>query len=356
MKSALALARRGLGNVAPNPAVGCLIVKGNKVMGRGWTQLGGRPHAETEALAQAGSNAQGSTVYVTLEPCAHYGKTPPCAEALVRAGVARVVIATQDPDARVSGQGIEILEKAEIELTLGVLAAEAQELNEGFFCKVNSGRPSFSLKMAMTIDGKIATSGQESKWITGVAARQYGHMLRAQHDAILVGVNTVLADDPDLSCRITGLIHRSPTKIILDSDLRTPPTAKFFKSSPDVATLVIANKPMETSAKAKALAAAGGQLHYVNNVHDVAEVARLLGTIGFTRILVEGGGQVHASFLKANMAETMFVFTAGKIIGEDGIAGIGTMSLAELARAPHFTLTKHQKIGADLLATYKNAG
>src|ERR1700676_4205833 len=200
MRAALSLARRGLGWVAPNPTVGCVIVKEGRVVGRGWTQKGGRPHAETEARARAGKAAKGATAYVSLEPCSHHGKTPPCAEALVAAGIARVVAAVEDPDPRVSGAGIARLCEAGAAVETGLCAAEAAELNAGFFCRGKNGRPLFTLKLATSLDGRIATASGESRWITGPTARERAHLLRATHDAVLVGTDTVIADIPELTC------------------------------------------------------------------------------------------------------------------------------------------------------------
>lgn len=355
MKGALALARRGLGNVAPNPAVGCLIVKGGSVVGRGWTQPGGRPHAETEALRQAGTKAFGATAYVTLEPCAHQGQTPPCAEALVKAGIARVVIAIGDSDIRVSGKGASILRGAGVEVTEGVLRDEAKEINEGFFLTVEAARPLFSLKLATSIDGKIATNSGESKWITGTEARRYGHMLRAQHDAILVGVNTVVMDDPDLTCRIEGLENRSPARIILDSTLRTPIEARVFNGISHSPVWIVTGEEKRGSAEHSALAAAGAMFTFLPNVRDLQAVGKALSKLELTRVLVEGGAQIHASFLNAGLCDALFHFTAAKLIGGDGLGAIGNMGLAQLKDATHLKLVDHKRIGEDLLATYRNA-
>ncbi|MBV1901237.1 MAG: bifunctional diaminohydroxyphosphoribosylaminopyrimidine deaminase/5-amino-6-(5-phosphoribosylamino)uracil reductase RibD [Kordiimonadaceae bacterium] len=355
MKSALALAERGLGTVAPNPAVGCLIVKNGIVVGRGWTQPGGRPHAEAVALEQAGAAAKGATAYVTLEPCAHHGKTPPCAEALVKAGIARLVVAAGDTDPRVAGKGLQILQEAALDVTQGVLEDEAQRQNAGFFLKVGASRPFFTLKVATTIDGKIATSAGESKWITGNAARTFGHMLRATHDAILVGVNTVLADDPELGCRIAGLSQRSPVRIVLDSNLKTPATAQMLQGPRGADVWLIANAHTKGSAAASTLAKAGAKLFFVKDTRDLKSVAALLAGEGLTRVLVEGGGTIHASFLRSDLCDQLFSFTAAKVIGAEGIAGVGELSLALLENAPHLKLVSSRKIGTDLLATYRNA-
>jgi diaminohydroxyphosphoribosylaminopyrimidine deaminase/5-amino-6-(5-phosphoribosylamino)uracil reductase len=232
MDAALSLARRGLGRVWPNPAVGCVLVarggSGSRVVGRGWTQPGGRPHAEAEALARAGDQARGATAYVTLEPCSHYGKTPPCAEALVAAGVQRVVAAIEDPDPRVSGRGLKALQAAGIEVAVGTGAAAALEINAGFLTRIAHGRPMVALKLATTLDGRIALANGASRWITGSEARQRAHLLRANHDAILVGTGTVAADDPQLTCRLAGLEGRSPVRVVLDRSLRLPAAARVF--------------------------------------------------------------------------------------------------------------------------------
>ena len=222
MTAALGLARRGLGSVWPNPSVGCVLVRDGRVVGRGWTQPGGRPHGESEALRRAGELAQGATAYVSLEPCAHHGETPPCTDALIAAGVARVVIAAEDPDPRVEGRGMAQLRDAGIEVIEGICGDAARALNAGFLKRIVAGRPLFTLKTATSLDGRIATAGGESKWITGEAARRRAHGLRADHDAVMVGIGTALADDPALDCRLPGLAHRSPLRIVVDSHLRLP--------------------------------------------------------------------------------------------------------------------------------------
>jgi len=224
MRAALALARRSLGRTWPNPAVGCVIMRDSRVIARGRTQEGGRPHAEADAIAHARESLKGATVYVTLEPCSHHGRTPPCADALVAAGVARVVSALEDPDPRVKGQGHARLKAAGIAVEVGEGAAQAAEINAGFLLRVREGRPLFHLKLASSLDGRIATASGESKWITGEAARADGQRLRATHDAILIGAATAVADDPELTCRLPGLAGRSPIRIVLDSKARLAPT------------------------------------------------------------------------------------------------------------------------------------
>ena len=231
MHAALTLARRGLGDVWPNPAVGCVLVNGRRVVGRGWTQFGGRPHAETEALRRAGPVSRGATAYISLEPCDHHGETAPCTEALISSGISRAVIAIEDPDTRVCGRGEARLRAAGIAVDMGVCRAAAAEVNAGFLLRVTEGRPLVTLKVATTLDGRIATGSGDSRWITGDAARIVAHRLRAEHDAVIVGSNTALADDPELTCRLPGMERRSPVRIVLDGRLRVPSTAKLVRTA-----------------------------------------------------------------------------------------------------------------------------
>ncbi|NVJ98102.1 MAG: bifunctional diaminohydroxyphosphoribosylaminopyrimidine deaminase/5-amino-6-(5-phosphoribosylamino)uracil reductase RibD [Alphaproteobacteria bacterium] len=348
MSAALGLARRGLGVVAPNPAVGCILVKEGSVVGRGWTHPGGRPHAETVALAAAGDAAVGATAYVTLEPCAHTGKTPPCAQALIDAQVARCVVAIKDPDPRVSGKGVEMLEAAGIDVEVGAMADSAYELNRGFLSKVNQGRPLIALKLASSLDGRIALASGESKWITSGEARQFGHMLRAQYDGILVGSGTLIADDPALDCRVPGLNDRSPTPIILDGSFRITPDHKVARQG-----AIVFHTKRDTT-KEQALEKMGVEL-VPGATRDLPVVLNKLAERGLTRILVEGGGQVHASFLKAGLADAIEHFQAGLALGGDGRAAIGTLDLASLANAPHFNLKSVRQLGPDMLASYSKA-
>jgi len=357
MRHALSLAGRGLGRTAPNPAVGCVIVKNGVIVGRGHTMPGGRPHAERVALDRAGHKARGATAYVSLEPCSHTGKTGPCADALIEAGVARVVVAVGDPDPRVSGDGIAKLKAAGIEVTEGVEEAAAAALNAGFFLKVTEGRPLFTLKMATSADGRIALASGDSKWITGSGARQAGHMLRATHDAILVGAGTVLADDPGLDCRIPGLEDRSPVRVILDGRLRTPVHSKLVATAGDIPTWIITDKA--NADRADAYEDWGVDVIMLDDPHDMRAVAQALGNRGLTRVLVEGGGQVHASFLKAGLkaglADRVAHFIAPKLIGGDGIAAIAPLDLVSLGAAPHLTLKHIRRFGPDILASYEKA-
>ena len=319
MRHALALARRGLGNVWPNPAVGCVLVRGGVVVGRGWTQPGGRPHAEAMALAQAGEAAQGATAYVTLEPCAHHGKTPPCAEALVGSGVARVVTALTDPDPRVAGRGHAILRAAGIEVAEGVCEAEAREVQRGFLSRVQRGRPMLTLKLAASFDGRIATASGESQWITEAPARRHVHALRLGHDAVMVGGETARADRPGLNVRGFGPV-RQPVRIVVSA-----------RGLPDL--------PAEGPEHGPLWQVAG----------DPESFMAELGARGLTRVLCEGGGVLAASLLRAGMVDQLIGYSAGIVLGGDGRAGIGALELAHLAEAPRFRLVETRRIGPDLM-------
>jgi diaminohydroxyphosphoribosylaminopyrimidine deaminase / 5-amino-6-(5-phosphoribosylamino)uracil reductase len=346
MHHALRLAARGLGRVAPNPAVGCVIVsKDNRIAGRGWTAPGGRPHAETIAIAQAGEAARGATVYVSLEPCAHHGKTPPCADALIAAGVARVVSTIRDPDPRTSGGGFAKLEEAGVEVVEGVLAEEAKALNEGFFKRIIEGRPLIALKIAQSADAKVTNGPGKDKWITGLRARRHGQLLRAQHDAIMVGVGTVLADDPALTCRIAGLEDRSPIRIVLDSHLRLPVSSKLARTARAIPVLVF------TAAQkgGEALAALGIEIVRVKadaqGKPDLGEVLRALSARGLTRVLIEGGPAIHAALIAQRLADRLYLYQAPIVVGAKGLKG------ADLP-AVRLQCTERMALGADVVESF----
>jgi diaminohydroxyphosphoribosylaminopyrimidine deaminase/5-amino-6-(5-phosphoribosylamino)uracil reductase len=358
MRHALALAERGLGNVWPNPAVGSIIVADDgEVLGRGWTQPGGRPHAETVALGEAGDRARNATAYVTLEPCAHHGQTPPCAEALVKAGVRRVVVAADDPDPRVAGRGYDILTEAGIEVVRGIGREQAEAVNAGFLMAVKAGRPMVTLKLATSLDGRIATRSGESKWITGSEARQAGHRLRASHDAILVGIGTALADDPSLTCRLPGLQKRSPIRVVLDSKGRLGDAAALVKTARDVPTWVITTAAGQD--QIQRLEDAGVETEAVaadaEARPDLQAVLAALQRRGITRLLIEGGAGVARSFLSAGLVDRLVWFRAGSVIGGDGLAAIGPLGIEALDETPRFALQKVQRLGQDLLETYQSA-
>jgi diaminohydroxyphosphoribosylaminopyrimidine deaminase/5-amino-6-(5-phosphoribosylamino)uracil reductase len=356
MAAALGLARRALGRAWPNPAVGCVILDAEgRVAGRGHTGQGGRPHAETGALLQAADRARGGTAYVSLEPCAHHGQTPPCAEALIAAGIARAVVALEDPDPRVSGKGLDLLRKAGIAVALGAGRAEAEEINAGFFTRIRQGRPLVTLKLATSLDGRIALASGESKWITGEAARRRGHWLRATHDAVLVGAGTALSDDPQLTCRLPGLEARSPVRVLIDPNLRVPPTAKLYAEARSVPLWVIA-APGAPEPDAAAQRGLGTEILRLPTGPDgrpsAAEMLTALGARGITRLLVEGGSRMAAALLDAGVVDRMAWFRAPVLIGADGLPAAALLGLDRLAAAPRFRLTGVEQLGPDLLESY----
>ena len=366
MRAALALARRGLGRVWPNPAVGCVLVRPGAsggaadggVVGRGWTQPGGRPHAETEALARAGDAARGATAYVSLEPCAHHGQTPPCADALAAAGIGRAVVAIEDRDPRVSGAGIARLRQAGIAVATGVGADEAAELNAGFFTRIDEGRPLVTLKLATTLDGRIATHTGESRWITGAAARQRGHLLRATHDAVLIGTGTALADDPLLTCRLPGMAGRSPVRVVLDSRMRLPLTAQLVASASAAPTWLVTLAGGD-AARRRAYAAAGVEVIEIAAAADgnlaMADVMGRLGERGLTRVLAEGGSHAAAALLQARLVDRIAWFRAPSVIGGDGLAAAQAFGVDDLAGAPRFVPAGLMRVGDDVLETFRRS-
>jgi diaminohydroxyphosphoribosylaminopyrimidine deaminase / 5-amino-6-(5-phosphoribosylamino)uracil reductase len=358
MRAALALARRSLGRTWPNPAVGCVVVRDGQVVGRGRTRDGGRPHAEVDALGQAGEAAKGATVYVTLEPCSHHGKSPPCADALIKAGVARVVSAIEDPFPEVNGAGHALLKSAGIAVEVGEGAREAADINAGFLLRVREGRPLFHLKIASSLDGRIATPSGESKWITGEAARAHGHRLRASHDAILVGSNTVSVDDPDLTCRLPGLQAHSPVRIVLDSKAGMSPSSKLAATARKV-PVWLACTPDAPQAARSGLQAMGVEILEIaadaNGRVDVAALARELGRRGLTRVLVEGGGEVAAAFLTAKLVDRITAYQAGLLMGADSRSAVGPLGLGHLSSAARFSLETSRSLGGDMVESWRRA-
>lgn len=369
MGAALGLARRNLGQTWPNPAVGCVLVRpdldaggatengagAGRVVGRGCTQPSGRPHAETQALEMAGDLARGATAYVTLEPCSHHGKTPPCADALIAAGIKRAVVATQDPDPRVSGSGLDKLRDAGIHVVSGVRETEARALNRGFISRLYAGRPVFTLKLATSLDGKIATRSGHSQWITGPAARNRAHLMRARHDGILVGSGTVLADNPSLTCRLPGLERASPVRIVLDTRGRIfgesgPEPLKLLNTSQAPTWVLSAGPPAggtknHTEQELRQITCPTGEDGHL----DPLEVAHSLAAQGLTRVMIEGGGAIAAAFLRAGLIDTIAWFRAPSVIGDDGIGGVAALALETVGTAPQFKRVSAEKIGQDLL-------
>lgn len=356
MRAALALARRGLGTVWPNPAVGCVIVREGVAVGRGWTQPGGRPHAETEALARAGEAARGATAYVSLEPCCHWGRTPPCTDALIAAGISRAVIATRDPDPRVNGEGVARLAAAGIAVTEGVAEAEALEVNAGFIQRIRAGRPLVTLKLAATLDGRIATAAGESRWITSAASRRLAHMFRATHDAVLVGAGTAAADDPALTVRLPGVVPAArpgPVRVVADGRLRLPLTSVLVATARTTPTWIL-TRPGNDRARIGALADAGCTVIELpadagTGQPDLAEGLRALAGRGITRLLVEGGGTLAASLLRADLVDRIAWFGAPALIGADGVPAVGALALPALAAMPRFRPCGLAETGGDVL-------
>jgi diaminohydroxyphosphoribosylaminopyrimidine deaminase/5-amino-6-(5-phosphoribosylamino)uracil reductase len=342
--------------VWPNPSVGCVIVRDGLVVGRGWTRPGGRPHGETEALRRAGPKARGATAYVALEPCSHYGKTPPCADALVDAGIARVVVALEDPDPRVAGRGMACLRDAGVEAAMGLHADQAQAVNAGFFMRVSAGRPLFTLKTATTLDGRIATAAGESQWITGEAARQRGHLLRASHDAIMVGIGTVLADDPSLVCRLPGLGERSPVRVVVDRHLQLPSASRLAATATTHPTWVLTLAGGDTKRRDE-LSGLGVRLIDVadddGGLVDLNAAAAALGDAGLTRVLVEGGARLSASMVRRGLADRLTWFRNARLIGGDGLPAMASLGVEALGDAPAWRRLSISLAGDDVMETYE---
>ncbi|UFS71205.1 bifunctional diaminohydroxyphosphoribosylaminopyrimidine deaminase/5-amino-6-(5-phosphoribosylamino)uracil reductase RibD [Geomonas sp. RF6] len=348
MRRALALARRGLGRTSPNPAVGCVIVKDGEIVGRGYHKKAGTPHAEVHALADAGALAEGADVYVTLEPCAHYGKTPPCAKALVEARVARVFVAVVDPNPLVGGKGIAILREAGIEVETGILEEECREINEPFFKWIATGLPFVILKSALTLDGKSATASGDSKWVTSAAARQRVHRLRGQVDGIMVGVGTALKDDPLLTCRAPG--GKDPIRIVVDSSLRLPLHAAVFNPHSKAPTVVATccGDPV----RVEALLAHGAEVICCSERDgrvDLLDLWAHLGKRGIQSILLEGGASLAAEALRLGLIDKFQIYLAPKLVGGEGLglfSGAGVPLMADAYPLERVTV---ERVGVDLL-------
>ncbi|NNU81514.1 bifunctional diaminohydroxyphosphoribosylaminopyrimidine deaminase/5-amino-6-(5-phosphoribosylamino)uracil reductase RibD [Halovulum dunhuangense] len=358
MARALALAARALGNSWPNPAVGCVIVRDGAVVGEGWTAPGGRPHAETQALDAAGAKASGATAYVSLEPCAHHGLTPPCADAMERAGIARCVIATGDPDPRVAGRGIARLRDAGIAVEVGLMADEASALNEGFFTRIARGRPWLTLKLASSLDGRIALGSGVSRWITGPEARGFVHGLRARHDAVMIGAGTARADDPTLDVREGHQTPRQPVRIVADSTLSLPLTGRLAATARHQ-PLWLLHGPGVARDRAQVFGDIGVELLGVptgeGGVLDLVAAMGALGARGLTRVLCEGGGQLAAGLIRSGLVDELILMTSGKVIGGDGIPAVAAMGATDLGAVPRFVPIEHRQLGPDLMSRWRPA-
>jgi diaminohydroxyphosphoribosylaminopyrimidine deaminase / 5-amino-6-(5-phosphoribosylamino)uracil reductase len=357
MAAALNLARRGLGRVAPNPAVGALIVKDGAMIARGVTAPGGRPHAEVLALRDAGEAAAGATLYVTLEPCSHHGRTPPCADAIVAAGIARVVSAVEDPDPRVAGQGHARLRAAGIEVKVGVLANEARRANLGHILRVTHGRPMVTLKLAETADGFAAGVPDAPRLrITGEAANDRVQMLRALHDAVMVGIGTALADDPRLTVRLSGLEDRRPLRIVLDSHLRLPLSAHLVATAREHPTMVIttggAPQDAEMALVAKGVEVVRVKADRAGHV-DLAAALNMLGGQGLTRIFCEGGPHLAAALIGQKLADVVTLFQSPIQLGQPGLQALDGASRAALADGSIYRKAAQGRAGEDSFLDYE---
>lgn len=358
MQLALTLGRRGQGRTWPNPAVGAVVVKDGVIIGRGWTQPGGRPHAEPVALAQAGEAADGATLYVTLEPCSHFGKSPPCADAIIAAGIARVVAAIEDPNPDVAGQGHARLRAAGIKVDIGLCAEEAAHDHAGHFRRIRERRPHVVLKLAVSPDGKIAAAGHKPVAVTGERVRSRVHLLRAQCDAVLVGIGTVIADDPELTCRLPGMMKRSPVRVVLDRALRISGNSKLVHSARTVPLWVMTSDIAEAPA-AMALGAAGAQVLRVPAVTaplpglDLSAVLHSLAGKGITRLLVEGGAKIASSFVSAGLVDEVWLFRGSQEIGEGGVNALDALPLSAITGSPGFEARASETFENDTLTIYE---
>jgi diaminohydroxyphosphoribosylaminopyrimidine deaminase / 5-amino-6-(5-phosphoribosylamino)uracil reductase len=359
MQLALSLGRRGQGRTWPNPAVGAVVVKDGVIVGRGWTQAGGRPHAEPEALRRAGEATRGATLYVTLEPCSHFGKSPPCVDAVIAAGISRVVSAIEDPNPEVAGNGHAKLRAAGITVDIGLCAAEAARDHAGHFRRIRDKRPHVILKLAVSADDKIGGAGRKPVAITGETARTQMHLLRAHSDAILVGIGTVLADDPLLNCRLPGMEGRSPVRIVLDRSLRIPGGSKLVQSARARPLWVITSETAEAAAAMK-LGAAGAQVIRVptdlaKRELDLDAVLHALSEKGISRLMVEGGARVASCFVAAGLADEIWLLRGPATVGADGVSALDALPLAAITQSPAFRVRASETLDKDTLTIYERA-
>jgi diaminohydroxyphosphoribosylaminopyrimidine deaminase/5-amino-6-(5-phosphoribosylamino)uracil reductase len=349
MKRAICLAEKGRGRTSPNPVVGAVLVKEGISVGEGYHAKAGEAHAEIIALRNAGQAARGSTLYINLEPCIHYGKTPPCAPVIIEAGVRRVVIGTEDPNPLIKGKGLESLRRAGLEVKVGILEKECQRLNEAFHKYILKREPFVILKVAATLDGRIATRDGESKWISGETSRRFVHRLRNQVDGVVVGINTVLKDDPMLTARVTG--GRDPLRIVLDSRLRIPGQAKVIKEDPS--KTIIATTGLAARDKKERLEEMGVKILVLDSKHQRVSLKPFLsklGEMGITSLLVEGGGQVNGSFLGEGLIDKLILFISPRVIGDDQAIGMfGGKPVPRLKDAVPLHELRMRRIGGDML-------
>lgn len=351
MREALRLAKKGVGKTSPNPAVGSVIARGGEVIAGGWHRKAGLPHAEIEALARAGKNAKGATLYVTLEPCCHFGRTPPCTDAIISSGVKRVIVGAPDPNPKVAGKGVAALQAAGIEVVEGVLANECAAINDAYNKYIVKGLPFVTLKLASSLDGRIATSGGESKWITGVESRRLVHRMRAANDAVMVGAQTALKDDPELTVRLAA--GRDPVRVVLDSTLRLPVTSKVFNGvrAGRSRLIVFASQKADKKRLAKAVDR-GAEVVCVPSTGNGLSLKRVFKELAkreVTSVLVEGGSSLAASLLKEKLVDRLAVFYGPMVLGADSLASVGPLGLKGLKKAPKLKDMSVKKVGGDIL-------
>ncbi len=359
MQLALALGRRGQGRIWPNPAVGAVVVKDGVIVGRGWTQAGGRPHAEPEALGRAGEAARGATLYVTLEPCSHFGKSPPCVDAVIASGISRVVSAIEDPNPEVAGKGHAKLRGAGIAVDVGLCAAEAAYDHAGHFRRIRDQRPHVILKLAVSADDKIAAAGHRPVVVTGDVAKTRVHLLRAHCDAIMVGIGTVLADDPVLTCRLPGMEPRSPVRVVLDRSLRIPGDSRLVHSARATPLWMMTSETAEAAAATK-LGAAGAQVMRIPSNPakfglDLTGVLHALSEKGITRLMVEGGARVASSLVSAGLVDEIWLLRGPGVVGADGVPALDALPLAAITQSPTFRVRASETLGKDSLTIYERA-
>jgi len=360
MAHALGLARRGVGHTATNPSVGCVIVKNDTVLGRGRTGESGRPHAERIALDDAkarwgADHVRGATAYVTLEPCAHTGKTPPCTDALITSGIARVVAPLPDPDNRVSGKGFAMLKAAGIQVDIGEGAIQTRAILRGYLSRIERTKPFLTLKLASTLDGNIATSNGESRWITGSAARNNVHLMRSCSDAILVGVGSVLADDPSLEVRLPGMEGKRPKRVVADTRLQTPLTGRLARTIEEQPLILLTSHDTE-NARVSAFEALGAEVIRVGMEQSsvsMKEALAKLAVMGVGSLLCEGGGRLAASLVRENLVDELVWFSAGATMGHGGAPAISNFGIELLSDMPRFTLISSEPIGADIKSVWR---
>lgn len=354
MRGALYLARTGLARTQDNPSVGCVIVQKGIVVGRARTANGGRPHAEPQAIAQAGDAACGATMYVTLEPCSHHGKTPPCVDAVIAAKPARVVVGMSDPDKRVSGRGVQALRDAGIDVVCGCLEDDIRNFYAGFTLNRMENRPFVTLKIASSMDGKIATESGQSQWITGELARRYGHLERAQHDAIIVGRGTVEKDNPSLTARLNG-IKNDPIRIVFDTKLNVSADCEVVKTAQSTDSWIVCGTGADQKRKDALLSTGVDIMECKNDNNGLPMISTALSGFserGLQRVLVEGGPLLITSFLRAGFCDRILWFRSSSIIGNEGLSGVADMGVSELVDKAEFIHNYRRKLGNDILDVY----